>query len=86
LSLFDRFARDSHETSARHRSFALAMELELEPESVSSSDVITMDRQVIRVDTPPSHAGITAALRRAFEAAALEPYERDFADLLRRLN
>ena len=45
-----------------------------------------MDRQVIRVDMPPTHAGITAALRRAFEAAAQEPCDRDFADLLRRLN
>lgn len=45
-----------------------------------------MDRRVIRVDLPPAHVGITAALRRAFEAAASEPCERDFADLLRRLN
>jgi hypothetical protein len=43
-------------------------------------------RQVIRVDVPSGHAGIMAALRRAFEAAAAEPYERDFAELLRRLN
>ena len=47
---------------------------------------LNMDRQIIRVDIPPAHAGITAALRRAFEAAAAEPCERDFADLLRRLN
>jgi hypothetical protein len=47
---------------------------------------INMDRTIIRVDIPPAHAGITAALRRAFEAAAQEPCERDFADLLRRLN
>ena len=45
-----------------------------------------MDRRVIQVDTTPTQAGITAALRRAFEAAASEPSERDFADLLRRLN
>jgi hypothetical protein len=45
-----------------------------------------MDRQVIRVDILPTHAGITAALRRAFEAAASEPCDRDFAELLRRLN
>ena len=43
-------------------------------------------RQVIRVDLPPTHAGIMAALRRAFEAAASEPSSRDFAELLRRLN
>lgn len=48
--------------------------------------VDTMDRQVIRVDFPPAHAGITAALRRAFEAAATDPCGRDFAELLRRLN
>jgi nitric oxide reductase activation protein len=47
---------------------------------------LEMDRQIIRVDIPPAHAGITAALRRAFEAAAAEPCDRDFAELLRRLN
>jgi hypothetical protein len=45
-----------------------------------------MDRRIIRVDIPPAHAGITAALRRAFEAAAVEPCDRDFAELLRQLN
>ncbi|MFL6742274.1 MAG: hypothetical protein ACJ8EQ_03160 [Sphingomicrobium sp.] len=45
-----------------------------------------MDRRIIRVDAAPAHAGIMAALRRAFEAAASEPCDRDFADLLRRLN
>ena len=45
-----------------------------------------MDRQIIRVDIPPAHAGITAALRKAFEAAAAEPCDRDFAELLRQLN
>ena len=45
-----------------------------------------LDRRIIRVDIPPAHAGITAALRRAFEAAAAEPCERDFEDLLRKLN
>jgi hypothetical protein len=65
-------------------SFALLMKMERE--SVLSSELNSMDRQVIRVDMPPTHAGITAALRRAFEAAAQEPCDRDFADLLRRLN
>jgi hypothetical protein len=46
----------------------------------------SMDRRLIRVDMPSAHAGITAALRRAFEAAASEPSDRDFADLLRKLN
>lgn len=45
-----------------------------------------MDRRLIQVEYPPTHAGITAALRRAFEAAAMEPCDRDFADLLRKLN
>lgn len=45
-----------------------------------------MDRRIIRVETPAAHAGIMSALRRAFEAAASEPCDRDFADLLRRLN
>jgi hypothetical protein len=53
---------------------------------ITAADVRTMDRQVIRVDFPPAHAGITAALRRAFEAAAAEPSDRDFAELLRKLN
>jgi hypothetical protein len=44
------------------------------------------DRRIIRVDIPPAHAGITAALRRAFEAAAMEPCDRDFAELLRKLH
>ncbi|MEO7603005.1 MAG: hypothetical protein ABIS39_07065 [Sphingomicrobium sp.] len=44
------------------------------------------DREIIRVALPHSHAGITAALRRAFEAAAEEPTDRDFAALLARLN
>ncbi len=45
-----------------------------------------MDRRIIRVEIPLAHAGITAALRRAFEAAAAEPSEIDFAELLRKLN
>jgi hypothetical protein len=55
-------------------------------EDIAATDVKMMDRQVIRVDFPPTHAGIMAALRRAFEAAAVEPCDRDFAELLRRLN
>jgi hypothetical protein len=56
-----------------------------EREQIEAAD-LNMDRRIIRVDIPPAHAGITAALRRAFEAAATEPCDRDFADLLRRLN
>lgn len=44
-----------------------------------------MDRKLIRVEIPPDHAGITAALRRAFAAAAAEPCDRDFYELLRKL-
>jgi hypothetical protein len=60
--------------------------MKLERENAAAAELNAMDRQVIRVDVPPAHAGITAALRRAFEAAAHDPCERDFADLLRRLN
>ena len=44
------------------------------------------DRKLIRVDIPPAHAGITAALRRAFAQAAAEPSDRDFHELLRKLS
>ena len=60
--------------------------MKFEAHRTAASEVHNMDRQIIRVDLPPAHAGITAALRRAFEAAASEPSDRDFADLLRRLN
>lgn len=52
----------------------------------AGSELRSHDRRIIQVDLPPAHAGIMAALRRAFEAAASEPCDRDFADLLRRLN
>jgi hypothetical protein len=45
-----------------------------------------MDRRIIRVDIPPAHAGITAALRRAFSPVNDDSCEQDFSDLLRRLN
>jgi hypothetical protein len=60
--------------------------MKLERENVAATELNAMDRQVIRVDVPPAHAGITAALRRAFQAAASEPCDRDFADLLHKLN
>jgi hypothetical protein len=62
------------------------MAMNLEREDLRAPELNSMDRRVIRVDIPPAHAGITAALRRAFEAAASEPCDRDFAELLRRLN
>ena len=52
----------------------------------SEEDMQAMERRVIRVEVPPAHAGITAALRHAFEAAASEPSNRDFSELLRQLN
>jgi hypothetical protein len=64
----------------------LANEMKLDREDITASELNMMDRRVIRVDVPPAHAGITAALRRAFEAAATEPSDRDFAELLRKLN
>ena len=68
------------------RIFVLVTQMKLERENVAASELDGLDRRVIRVDIPPAHAGITAALRRAFEAAASEPCDRDFAELLRRLN
>jgi hypothetical protein len=62
------------------------MAMKLEREDVTAPELNAMDRRVIRVDFPGAHAGITAALRRAFEAAASEPCDRDFDELLRRLN
>jgi hypothetical protein len=60
--------------------------MKLERENVLASGLNSLDRRVIRVDVPPTHAGIMAALRRAFEAAASDPCDRDFAELLRKLN
>ena len=48
--------------------------------------MMDLNRRPIRIDVPPEHAGVMAALRRAFEAAAKEPCDRDFVDLLRKLN
>jgi hypothetical protein len=60
--------------------------MKLEHDNLATAEWNEMDRQVIRVNIPPTQAGITAALRRAFEAAASEPCDRDFSELLRRLN
>lgn len=62
------------------------MAMKLERESISVSEMNSLNRRFIRVAIPTSHAGITAALRRAFEAAASEPCDRDFMELLRQLN
>lgn len=44
------------------------------------------DRRLIRVDDLPDQAGIASALRRAFAAGRQDDCDRDFADLLERLN
>ena len=62
------------------------MVMSWERKEVTEPDVDSMDRRLIQLDMQSSHAGITAALRRAFEAAACEPCNRDFAELLRKLN
>ena len=55
-------------------------------EQLDMPELQPMDRRLIQVDMPAGHAGIMTALRRAFESAASEPCDRDFADLLRKLN
>ena len=60
--------------------------MNLDRETFAPSDLNCMDRRIIQVQMPPAHAGIMAALRRAFEAAASEPSDRDFTELLRKLN
>ena len=60
--------------------------MKLENEETQAGGFDSMNHRLIRVEIPPAHAGITAALRRAFEAAAAEPCDRDFEELLRRLN
>ncbi len=60
--------------------------MKTEPSKVNAMELHALDRRIIQVDVPPAHAGITAALRRAFQAAAEEPCDRDFNELLRRLN
>ena len=83
-SIFHGSRSHCEETSAPCGSFALPMNVERE--KVRKPEIECMDRRLIRIDVPAAHAGITAALRRAFEAAASEPSDRDFAELLRQLN
>lgn len=54
--------------------------------SSKTGEIPAHDRKVIRVEFPLAHAGIAAALQRAFKAAAEEPSDRDFESLLRRLH
>ena len=62
------------------------MAMNVEREGAAVPELNSMDRRIIRVDMAPAHAGIMTALRRAFEAAACEPSDRDFSELLRKLN
>ncbi|MGE5562643.1 MAG: hypothetical protein ACM3ZV_04960 [Bacillota bacterium] len=62
------------------------MAMKLEREDLAVPELNAMDRRIIQVDMPSAHSGIMTALRRAFEAAASEPCDRDFAELLRKLN
>ena len=62
------------------------MPMNVEREDAAVPELSSMDRRIIRVDMQPGHAGIMTALRRAFEAAACEPSDRDFSELLRKLN
>jgi hypothetical protein len=45
----------------------------------------SMDRRIIRVELPPAHAGVTAALRRAFASVPAGQEDRQFEELLARL-
>lgn len=54
--------------------------------SAGDEAVESLDRRIIQVDVPPAHAGITAALRRAFAPAGRDPCNQDFSELLQRLN
>jgi hypothetical protein len=45
----------------------------------------SMDRRIIRVELPPAHAGVTAALRRAFSSVPAGREDRQFEELLERL-
>ena len=58
----------------------------MKADNTMATSAMDLDRRPIRLDIPPEHAGVMAALRRAFQAAANEPSDRDFADLLRKLN
>lgn len=56
-----------------------------EPSEKAAVDLDSRDRRIIRVELPPAHAGVTAALRKAFAAVPVAQSERDFEELLARL-
>jgi len=51
----------------------------------AGSSESSMDRRIIRVELPPAHAGVTAALRKAFATVPSDNDDRQFDDLLSRL-
>ncbi|CAA9505617.1 MAG: hypothetical protein AVDCRST_MAG31-559 [uncultured Sphingomonas sp.] len=51
----------------------------------AAAEVGSMDRRIIRVELPPAHAGVTAALRRAFASVPSGNDDRQFEELLARL-
>ena len=55
------------------------------PSKAAGSNESSMDRKIIRVELPPAHAGVTAALRKAFATVPQGNDDRQFDDLLSRL-
>jgi hypothetical protein len=55
------------------------------PNKAAGSSESSMDRRIIRVELPPAHAGVTAALRRAFAGVPNGNDDRQFEELLARL-
>lgn len=53
---------------------------------LESATDVSFERKFIRIDVPSAHAGITAALRRAFAPVEDNGHARDFEELLRKLN
>ena len=66
------------------RPAALSLHMKSDLSSKAAVDT-SMDRRIIRVELPPAHAGVTAALRRAFASSTAPHGDRDFDDLLSRL-
>ena len=52
---------------------------------VAASEDGLMGRRIIRVELPPEHAGVTAALRKAFMAVPDEDCDEYLDELIRRL-
>lgn len=74
--------------SARQGNFRHALSFlgKMKSHKSMATAITELDRRPICIDMPPEHVGVMTALRRAFQAAADEPSDRDFAELLRKLN